>query len=197
MVDVANARDVKTAGALLVLGAVQFGVVLLFSETLAPNYSSANNYVSELGIGPTALMFNASLAALGVMFLVAAYLIFKNSQAELNHAKLFSILFSLTAFAAIGTAMFPIAIEPQHAIFSHAIFFFAGLAILSSFKFLKKPLNYGALALGIFIAIVGLLYLTKNYLGFGVGGMERFVVYPALFGAFLLGGYFFFFHHLS
>ena len=51
-------------GALLFVGAAQFILVITIAEGLYPGYSVATNALSDLGVGQTAILFNASTAVL-------------------------------------------------------------------------------------------------------------------------------------
>ena len=61
-----SAGNRSLLGALLFAGAAQFILVMIVAEALYPGYSIATNYVSDLGVGSTALLFSASVIIYGV-----------------------------------------------------------------------------------------------------------------------------------
>ena len=65
-----NNRSIS--GALIFLGAAQFILVLVIAEALYPGYNVATNYISDLGVGQTALLFNVSVAVFGVFIFIGA-----------------------------------------------------------------------------------------------------------------------------
>lgn len=175
----------KLTGLLLAAGAAQFILILLFLEATTPGYNAFQNYISELGIGSTALLFNSSLIALGLLFLLAAILVFRTLQSTL-----FSTLLGITAISAIGIGVFPMNVAFFHTLFSYSTFFFATLTILSAYKVAKPPFNAVAIFLGVFTLLAMAFFISGIHLGLGIGAVERLVAYPPLLGAFLLGCYF-------
>ncbi len=106
-------------------------------------------------------------------------------------------------FLLAGTTQFAIgmiiaeAMDPSYSVSLHTIvsfitFLFAGLSAILAFRILRPPLSYVSVLLGVgSLAALG-LYVSKNFLGLGNGGMERMIVYPVLtwgigFGGYLLG----------
>ncbi len=177
----------KTAGALIFLGAAQFVVAMIVAEAVYPGYSVSNNYISDLGVGPTALIFNTSVFLLGAAIVLSAYLIFRLFRKTPVVA-----LFVLTGVGAIGVGVFPETAGYIHTVMSFVTFFFAGLSAIFSYTLEKPPLNYFSVSMGAFSLAALALFASKQYLGLGYGGMERMVAYPMLlwaipFGGFLIG----------
>ncbi|MDI6805936.1 MAG: DUF998 domain-containing protein [Candidatus Bathyarchaeia archaeon] len=175
----------KVAGFLLFVGAVQFVLGMIISEALYPDYSTANNYISDLGVGPSALIFNSSICLLGVFIVAGAYFIQKAFK-----SKIFSILLALTGIGAMGVGIFTEDYPPLHGIFSLITFLFAGISIIFSSKFERPPLAYLSIILGATSLVSLALFGYGVYLGLGKGGMERMIANPVLLGAIGLGGYF-------
>jgi hypothetical membrane protein len=175
----------KVAGFLLLVGALQFVLGMIISEALYPGYSTSNNYISDLGVGPSALIFNSSIILLGVLIAAGAYFV----QRAFN-SKLFSILLTVTGIGAMGVGIFTEDFGVAHAIFSLITFLFAGISIIVSFKFERPPLSYLSIILGAASLVSLALFGSGVYLGLGKGGMERMIAYPVLLGAISLGGYF-------
>lgn len=190
--------DGKVAGALIFVGAVQFVLCMLVAECLYPGYSVSDNYISDLGVGATAPIFNVSVFLLGAMVLASVYFLKQKIQSKV----LLSFL-ALCGIGAMGVGIFP-ENSPYmlHTIFSLIAFLFAALSAIASYKIQKPPMSYFAVILGL-MAMVSLLLFAYSetlvnlggaseeafYLGLGKGGLERMIVYPVLLWAVGFGGY--------
>ena len=179
------------AGTLFLVAATQFVLGLIIAEALYPGYSVSNNYISDLGIGPSSIVFNSSAFLLGLLTLAATYFL-----RHLSNFKTANILLLLMAIGAMGVGIFTKDFRTIHGAVSSMAFFFAGLSAIASFKVLKKPFSLisiilGAMTLGALVLFSsGLItsgsftsniaYDSNFYLGLGPGGMERMIVYPAL-----------------
>jgi hypothetical membrane protein len=168
----------RVAGAVLFIGAVQFLIMLIVSDALYPGYSVANNYISDLGVGPSALIFNSSVFLLGVTIVAGAYLI-----RRAFNSKIFVVLFILAGVGAMGVGVFPETAGSIHSVVSFITFFFGGLSAIASYRLQKSPLSYFAVSLGVMTLVALALFISGIYLGLGNGGMERMIAYPALLWA--------------
>ena len=176
--------DTKVAGTLLFLGAVQFLIVLVVAEALYPNYSVSLNYISDLGVGSTALIFNSSVFLLGLLVVAGAYFI-----REAFKSNLLFITLTLTGIGAMMVGLFPETAGVMHTIASLITFLFGGLAAIVSYKVEKPPFSHLSVVLGA-LGLVGLgLFASGNYLNLGVGGMERMIAHPVLLWAVGFGGH--------
>jgi hypothetical membrane protein len=176
--------DTKVAGTLLFLGAVQFLIVLVVAEALYPNYSVSLNYISDLGVGSTALIFNSSVFLLGLLVVAGAYFI-----REAFKSNFLFIALILTGIGAMMVGLFPETAGVMHTIASLITFLFGGLAAIVSYKVEKPPFSYLSVVLGA-LGLVGLgLFASGNYLSLGVGGMERMIAHPVLLWAVGFGGH--------
>jgi hypothetical membrane protein len=63
----------KVAGVLFFIAATQFVLGIIVAEALYPGYSISKNEISYLGIGPSAMVFNASIFLLGLLMIVGTY----------------------------------------------------------------------------------------------------------------------------
>ena len=61
-------------GALLFAGAAQFILMIVIAEARYPGYNVATNALSDLGVGQTALLYNASTAVFGAFALIGSLL---------------------------------------------------------------------------------------------------------------------------
>jgi hypothetical membrane protein len=103
------------------------------------------------------------------------------------------LAFLLTGIGAMGVGVFTEnAPYGLHAIVSFITFFFGAITAIVTFRVLRPPLSYLSVLLGLGSLVALGLYISKNYLGLGGGGMERMIAYPVLtwgigFGGYLLG----------
>lgn len=187
------------AGTLIFWGSAQFILFMIIAEALYPGYNISWNYISDLGVGPSAPIFNSSVILLG---LAAAFSV-KFLRKFFPERKIFHAFMLLCGVGAIGVGIFSENFGFIHTIFSLITFIFGGLSAVASYKIQNKPFSYYSLILGltsifsliIFVALelstfFGMpLYFLFNYLGLGRGGMERLVVYPVIVWALGFGGY--------
>jgi len=190
----------KLVGTIFIIAATQFLLCLSISEALYPGYSLASNYISDLGIGPSAIIFNISIFVLGLIILFGTYLQMRNPE-----FKTLNILLVIMAVGTMGVGIFTKAFTLIHGATASVAFFFAALSAIASAKATKKPLSHISVVLGLLTLIALALYslgivtsgaLTSSealdssfYLGLGPGGMERLVVYPALMWLAAFGGH--------
>jgi hypothetical membrane protein len=179
--------NAKVAGALLFIAASQFILGLVIAEALYPGYSISANYISDLGVGPSAMVFNVSVFLTGLLVIIAAYFL----QRGFNY-RVLTVLLVLTAIGAMGVGVFTEHSGSIHGVVSLIAFLFGGLSAIASCRLLKLPFSVIAAILGLMCLGALVLFMTKVYLGLGVGGMERMIVYPLLawgagFGGYLIG----------
>lgn len=177
-------RNRKIAGALLFIGSVLFVLGMIIAEAQYPDYSTSENYISDLGVGPSSLIFNSSVFLLGVLVVGGAYFI----QRAFN-SKLFSILTAITGIGAMGVGLFPEDAGVIHVIFSLITFLFAGLSAILSYKLQNPPFSYFSVVLGALSLSALALFASGTYLSLGKGGMERMIAYPAVLWAIGFGGH--------
>ena len=186
----------RLAGTLLLVGLAQFILLLQISEHLYPNYSTSQNYISDLGatckfpsgtctvVQPSATIFNSSLIVLGILVVISAYFLQKAFG-----QKVFSILVLLAGFGATGVGLFPETTGIIHLTFAFITFIFMGLAAIMSYRILQSPLNYVSIILGVLSLMDLILFVTGTNLGLGVGGMERMIMYPVLVWGLAFAGF--------
>jgi hypothetical membrane protein len=174
----------KIAGSLLFVGAVLCVLGIIVAEALYPGYSTSGNYISDLGVGPSSLIFNSSLFLLGVLTVGGAYFIQRASD-----SRLFSILAAITGIGAMGVGLFTEDAGVVHTVFSFITFLFAGLSAIMSYKLQKPPFSHFSVILGVVVLLALVLFASDTFLGLGKGGMERMIAYPALIWAIGFGGH--------
>jgi hypothetical membrane protein len=176
----------KVAGVLIFIAASQFILGLIVAEALYPGYSISTNYISDLGVGPSSLVFNMSIFLLGLLSLIGTYFLYRA-----YNPKVITILLIITALASMGVGIFTENSEPMHMFVSFFAFLFSGLSAIFSYRLMKHPLSIIVILLGLMSLSALFLFIGNFYLGLGSGGMERMILYPILiwmigFGGFLI-----------
>jgi hypothetical membrane protein len=187
-----NYSNGKVAGTLFFIAAAQFVFGLIISEALYPSYSISDNYISDLGVGSSAIVFNTSVFILGLLMIIGAYFLHR----AFNFTML-TVMLVLTAVGAIGVGIFTENSGTIHPIVSFIAFLFGGLSAIFSvicsyvheFKLVKMPFSIIAVILGLVTLGAMALFAGGIYLGIGKGGMERMIVYPLLMWGAGFGGY--------
>jgi len=183
--------DEVKAGLLLVVGSIQWFFVVLISEGLYSGYVSSFHYVSTLGTGQTANLYNASTFLLGVCVATASVLIH-----QFKPSRLFFALLLIAGLGALGLGVFPEDSRPMHGIVTPITLIFGGLAGAFAFKVQSRPLSYLSMVLGAGSIVLGLLFIPYMglavesdvvYLGFYKGTLERIVIYPLILWMMTLG----------
>jgi len=176
----------KVAGVLFFVAATQFVLGLIVAEALYPSYSISANYISDLGVGPSAMVFNVSIFVLGLLSCIGTYFFYRAFD-----RKVVTILLAIAAVAAMGVGIFTENSGPIHTIVSFFAFFFGGLSAVFSYRLMKHPFSIIGILLGVMSLFMLIFFIGNFTFGLGVGGMERMIVYPILlwmigFGGFLI-----------
>ncbi|GAB6947273.1 DUF998 domain-containing protein [Vulcanisaeta sp. JCM 16161] len=169
-------NKLSVAGLLIFIGVAEFLLLMLIAEALYPGYSVSRNYISDLGVGPTAVIFNFSIIIMGLLLIIAAVLAWGLSR-------VFAITIALTGIGAMGVGIFPETIHPFHLIFALIAFLLASISSYPTIKISRSPGRVLWPILGTMGLIALILYIMHMYLGLGPGGMERMIVYPNLIWA--------------
>ena len=179
------------AGASLLFGVIQWILVVIIAEGIQPNYVSSIHYVSSLGTGETAYLYNLSTMILGVCVVTGALLIrrYKTSRA-------FFIMFLISGLATVGVGVFPEDSRPMHGIVTPIALIFGAVSAMLSTRIQNKPASFFCFALGIVSLITGLWFIPYlglpvesrlTFLGFYKGTLERIVIYTNLLWVLILG----------
>lgn len=172
------------AGLLLVIAGVQFLLAMLVAEGMRPEYSISANAISDLGVGSTALLFNTSVAVLGILILLAVGLY------HAVHKKLWiTVPYFIAAVGPIGVGLFPETMGTPHAVFAFLAFSFGSLIPILVATMIRPPFRYVSVVLGIMGFVALALFASGTFLDVGLGGMERMIAYPVLLWGISFGGY--------
>jgi len=183
----------KIAGALFFIAVTQFVLGLIVSEALYSGYSISDNYISDLGVGPSSMIFNSSVFLLGLLLIIGTYFL----QRAFKAFEVLKVLLVLTAIGAMGVGIFTEDFPAIHRVVSLIAFLFGGLSAIFSvicsyvhkFKLLETPFSVIAVILGLMSLGALVLFMAGMNLGLGVGGMERMIVYPLLIWGAGFGGH--------
>lgn len=182
----------KVAGALIFVAVTQFVLGLIVSEALYSGYSIADNYVSDLGVGPPSMIINSSIFLGGLLLIIGAHFLHR----AFNFTML-TVTFVLTAIGEMGVGIFTKDAGIIHSIAALIFFLFSGLsaifAVICSyrheFKLMKMPFSAISIVLGLTTLGGLVLFVGKIHFGLGAGGMQRMVLYPILMWLAGFGGY--------
>ena len=182
----------KVAGTLIFVAVAQFVLGMIVSEALYPDYSTSRNYISDLGVGSSSLIFNSSVFLMGLLLLIGAYFLQRAFRFEL-----LTVMLVLTAVGAMGVGVFTEDFGVLHMIVSLITFLFSGLSAIFSvlcsrvhrFPLVKMPFSALSVIFGLMTLAALALFGCGVYFGLGAGGMERMIAYPALMWGAGFGGY--------
>jgi|SRR5271155_963551 len=190
----ADATDSRRAGVLLTLAGTLFLLLITVSEAIYPNYSVHANTISDLfAIGTTTSLFGEPLAfVVALSWTAGAYYLFRKSGRK--------GLMALNLLPGIGLMLAVLSPENVnlaiHSVGAVLAFIPGPIAAILSYRMIKSPFRYFALALGclsLFGAIMEFgAYETAFFQkSLGPGGWERIILYPLLvwligFGSLLL-----------
>lgn len=187
------AADRRLAGGLFLLAGAGFVTVLMLAAAMAPDYVVGPSAISDLGVVPeTALLFNASLALVGLLNLAGGYAFYR------SHGKRWLlVVFALAGVGAIGAAAFPLDTGAPHSLFALLAFLFFNVEAIGSATQFRGAMRWlSAVAGAVGLVFLGLMVVgdAGNAAAFGPighGGTERMIVYPAMLWLLALGGYLF------
>ena len=184
------------AGSLLFMAGFLIFMGIITGEIYYPlEYSTKNNYISELAASippatvipePSGTIFNVTMIVTGLMIMLAGYyvqVIFKKYLA--------TIPLGLFGLGILGVGIFPGYMIPWHGIFALVVFITGGTGAILSSRIVKAPLRYIFILFGVIALLLTFFSkFTNQFLG--VGGSERWLLYPVIFwitglGAYLLG----------
>jgi len=182
----------KVAGALIFVAVSQFVLGVIVSEALYSGYSISDNYVSDLGVGSSSMIFNSSVFLLGLLLIIGAYFLHRAFNFTL-----LTVTFVLTAIGSMGVGIFTKDAYTIHSIAALLFFLFGGLsaifAVICShvhgFKLMKMPFSGIAVILGLTTLVGFVLFVGRIHFGLGVGGIQRMALYPVLLWLAGFGGY--------
>src|SRR5437667_5423634 len=170
--------DRQWAGLFLFVGIAQFAVIGLtvseavYSEASPTGYSISQNYISDLGVGPAALVFNPSIILVGVLVLATAWFLWRAVG-----DRILSIVVALAGAGAIVVGVFTEAFGVVHELVSLWTFIFIGLSAILAALIVRPPFRYISVILGLLSLVALGLYIAKAYLALVPGGVSCWIVW--------------------
>ena len=169
----------------------------------ATHYSFLQNTISDLGntacsiysgryvCSPLHVWMNASFILLGLTMVIGSTLIYYEFRKSYGSY----IGFSFMALAGIGTII--VGLVPENSISSLHILGASlpfvignlGLIFLGLTLDIPESLRYYTLSSGVVSLSAFVLFITHNYLGIGIGGMERLTAHPQTIWLIVFGIY--------
>ena len=181
----------SSAGFVLLMG-------IITAETKYPvfRHYTTRQEISDLGgtrpphglvTQPSAMIFDATMLIAGVLLLAGAFALWR-----LYRYRVLTVVSTLFAAGTLGVGIFPGNTSP-HPIVAMIAFVFSALTAIAVFKVTSAPFRFMSLS-------VGLLSLTALFVGFlgdnspvaksiGLGGVERWVVFPMILWLAFFGGH--------
>jgi len=184
------------SGSFFLIGGIQWFLGMLAAESWYDGYSSRIDYVSDLGTGPTALIYNLSVFALGFFVICGAFFLYKSSERRLT-----PILLTVCGIGAMGVGVFPGDVQPMHSIATLLAIMFGAFSAISSYRHQTKPMSIIAIILGSMSFVLSIAFFpylglapgsTETFMGMAKGSLERWAINPILawiigFGGYLMG----------
>ncbi|NNN16852.1 MAG: DUF998 domain-containing protein [Thermoplasmata archaeon] len=179
----------------LIVGVLQFIAAMIVAQFGYPNYSLAQNYISDLGntsLSPWYYVFDGSIAALGILTVVGVLLIWSAFTPGSARA-IGLLLLGLAGVAAICVGVFPENLNgTAHAIASLLVFAPSGVGLLllgggaMPTRTHWAPFRAFTIALGAVTLVALVIFLFGVWGPLGPGTVERIVVAPVLLWALVI-----------
>ncbi len=192
------ATDLRLGGALLSLagGIILLGIIT--AEALYPRaYGTGANEISDLGgteppnslvFQPSATIFDGSMIVVGLLILAASWFVHRAFG-----RRSVTMPVALLGVGALGVGIFPGNTGTPHALFAMLTFISGGVAALTGSRVTTAPFRYLSVALGAVSLVTLILYMvlgdSNPMAGLGIGGIERWIVYPTVLWVTAFGGY--------
>lgn len=166
-------------------------------------YSVRDNTISDLGItvcgiydgryvcSPWYSWMNASMVFLGFSMILGSLLLYHQFGRNTG-SRIGFVLMGIGGFGTTLVGLFPANVAAaMHAIGAFLPFFIGNLSLIFLGLYLKTTLlfRFFTVLTGIFSLAAFMLLTTDNYLGIGIGGMERLVAHPQTLWLIIFGYY--------
>jgi len=184
------------AGLALVGVGVLSTMGIITAEALYPGYSTASHTISVLGgasgpggvVEPSATIFNGSIILSGLLVFVAA----AGLDRVYRHRPLTAVVV-VAGVGLVGVGVFPTQYDTLHGVAALLAFGGTGLSAIVAARVAEGPMTSVSAAVGLVVLVALALFVTLESANpLGIGGLERWVSYPAQvwtvgFGGYLLG----------
>jgi len=171
---------------------------IITAEALYPGtFSTGANEISDLGgtrppnsviLQPSATIFNLSMTLIGILVMAGSWFV----QRAFGRRSV-TIPIAVLGVAALGVGLFPGNTGTPHALFAMVTFISGGIAAISAARLTSAPFRYLSFFLGAAsLATLGMYMLLGDgspMALLGIGGVERWIVYPVVLWITAFGGY--------
>jgi hypothetical membrane protein len=196
--DAAHVTDLRIGGALLFVAGATILLGIISAEALYPAaYSTATNAISDLGgteppnsviLQPSATVFDVSMMVIGMLVMAGSWFV----ERAFGRRSV-TIPLAILGAAALGVGVFPGNTGTPHALCAMATFIAGGVAAITASRVISGPFRYLSIALGVVALGTLLSYVLLGEASpmavFGLGGLERWIVYPIVLWVTGFGGY--------
>ena len=136
---------------------------------------------------PSAMIFDTTMLIAGVLLLAGAFALWR-----LYRDRVLTVVSTLFGAGALGVGIFPGNTAP-HPLVAMIAFVFSALTAIAVFKVTSAPFRFMSLSAG----LLSLIALIVGFLGdnspiaksIGIGGVERWVVFPMILWLAFFGGH--------
>jgi hypothetical membrane protein len=192
-------RRGRLAGLLMAIAGIGMVMGFITGEALYPRvYTTTANSISDLGgtLPPNSVWFQPSRGIFIATVLIAGALILAADVLLFRAYRRMGFAIAMAAFGlgALGVGVFPGNVATWHPLFSMLAFVGGSVAAILSFRIITGPFRMLAVALGS-IALIATVLGSDTLVDWGpgatlgVGGIERWIVYPVILWMTVLGGY--------
>jgi hypothetical membrane protein len=192
------ASDLRLGGGLLFVAGATILMGIITAEALYPGtFSTGANEISDLGgtrppnsviLQPSATIFDVSMALIGFLVLAGSWFVHRAFG-----RRSVAIPIATLGFGALGVGLFPGNTGTPHAIFAMVTFISGGIAAISAARLTSGPFRHLSFLLGAAsLATLGMYMLLGDaspMTVLGIGGVERWIVYPVVLWITAFGGY--------
>ena len=119
---------------IMFIGSIQWLMMLIILNSFYTNYNSAIHYVSSLGSGTTAIIYNISIILLGISIATSPIILYFSLDKNSKSIYLFLVLFFITGIFVIGVGVFSENSRPFHGYVTTFSFIFAIASKILSYK---------------------------------------------------------------
>jgi hypothetical membrane protein len=193
-----RASDLRLGGGLLFVAGATILMGIITAEALYPGtFSTGANEISDLGgtrppdsviLQPSATIFNVSMMLIGVLVITGSWFV----QRAFGRRSV-TIPIAVLGVGALGVGVFPGNTGNPHAIFAMLTFISGGVAAVTAARVTSAPFRYLSVLLGaaslVTLGSFAVLGDASPIAPLGIGGIERWIVYPVVLWITGFGGY--------
>jgi hypothetical membrane protein len=186
------------SGTLLALAGAAILLAIITAEALYPAaYATGTNEISDLGgtrpptglvYQPSATIFDVAMIAVGLVVAAASLGIHRSLG-----RRAVTIPMAVLGLGALGVGLFPGNTGTPHAVFAMITFVSGGVAAITAGLVTKGPFHLLTVALGVLSlgTLAAQLFApdAAPLTELGIGGVERWIVYPIVIWLIGFGGY--------